>query len=87
MLDVELEEVLGIITRDPTTSIRRISARLGVSKTSVSRILKKEGLHPYHFRRSHNLIFGDSAARLVFCMWLLREHRKTGFFETNFMDG
>jgi len=78
MLDVELEEeVLDIITRDPTTSIRRISARLGVSKTSVWRILKKEGLHPYHFRRSHNLIFGDSPARLVFCTWLLREHRRT----------
>lgn len=28
-------------------------------------------------RRSHNLIFGDSAARLVFCTWLLREYRRT----------
>jgi len=77
MLDAELEEeVLDIITRDPTTSIRRISARLGIPNTSVWKILKKEGLHPYHFRQSHNLIFGDGGARSIFCMWLLREHRR-----------
>jgi len=46
MLDTELEEVLDIITRDPTTSIRHISTRLGVSNTLVWRILKKEDLHP-----------------------------------------
>jgi len=42
MIDVELEEdVLDIITRYLTTSIRRISARLGIPNTSVWKIYKK----------------------------------------------
>jgi hypothetical protein len=69
------EEVVNIISRDPTTINRRISAKLGIPRTSVWNILKKEGLHLYHYHRSHNLIFGDNVARSIFCMWFLREHR------------
>lgn len=77
ILDAELEEqILNIITRDPTTSIRQISIRLGIPKTAVWRVLKKEGLHPYHYRRSYNLVAGDNVARSIFCMWFLREQRR-----------
>lgn len=69
------EEILRLVTADPMLSVRRIAVRLGISKMRVWRVLKKEGLHPFHFRRAQNLRDEDSVPRLVFCTWILRQHR------------
>lgn len=69
------EEILRLVTADPTLSVRRIAIRLGISRMRVWRVLKKEGLHPYHYRRAQNLRDEDNVPRLVFCTWILRQHR------------
>lgn len=76
VLTPEIEdEVLDAVYRDPTASVRRIGNQLGLSKTKVWKILKREGLHPYHFTRVQELQENDPRARLAFCSWLLRNSR------------
>lgn len=69
------EEILEIIAENPGLSVRRIATRLGLSKMSVWRVLKKEGLHPYHFRRVQELNEPDFLRRLVFASWINRRVR------------
>lgn len=68
----EEEEVLDLITQDPQLSVRRIAIRLGLSKWTVWQILKRQGLHPFHFRRVQDLI--------EFSSWILREERSNPNF-------
>lgn len=74
------EEVLELITLDPQLSVRRIAIRLGLSKWTVWKILKREGLHPYHFRRVQDLTEPDFTRRSVFCSWILRKLRSNPNF-------
>jgi len=40
----EQENILDMVQRSPTTSTRRLSTRIGVSRTRVWRTLHKKGL-------------------------------------------
>ncbi|CAG9792705.1 unnamed protein product [Diatraea saccharalis] len=77
----EEEEILRLITEDPKLSVRRIAIRLGLSKWTVWRVFKREGLHPYHFKRVQEIIEPDYGGRAVFCSWILRMTRS----EPNFL--
>ena len=66
----EQENILEMAQRSPTTSTRRLSARLGVSQTRVWRTLHEDGLYPFHPQRVQNLHPGDIAMRIEFCHWL-----------------
>lgn len=77
IVDISIEEaVLSNLFSNPTTSIRRLAAHHGISKTSVWRILKKEGLHPYHYQRVQHLHGNaDFISRCVFSTWIQRQSR------------
>lgn len=62
--------VLACIEINPHLSTRQISAELGVSKTSVHRILKDNKLHPYHVVLHQALLDIDFDRRLDYCHWL-----------------
>lgn len=64
------EEVLRLIFEDPRLSTRRIAIRLNMRYWTVWKILKREGLHPYHFRRVQNITDPDYAARSAFSAWI-----------------
>ena len=64
------ENILDMVQRSPTTSTRRFSARIGVSRTRVWRTLHEDSLYPFHTQPVQNLHPGDSAMRLEFCHWL-----------------
>lgn len=56
MQDVGLEEVvLERVSEDPRISTRTLAREFGVSQTFVSKLLRKEGLHPFHFKRVQKL--------------------------------
>jgi len=63
----EQENILDMVQRSPTTSTRRLSARIGVSRTRVWRTFHEDGLYPFHPQPVQNLHPGDSAMRLEFC--------------------
>lgn len=76
----EEEEVLRLITEDPRLSVRLIANRLNLSRWTVWRILKREGLHPYHFRRVQDIVEPDYATRSVFASWISRRTRNDSNF-------
>ena len=63
----EQESILEMVQRSPTTSTRRLSTRLGVSRTRVRRTLHKDDLYSFHPQHVQNLHLWDSAMRLQFC--------------------
>jgi len=44
----EQKNILDMVQRSPTTSTRRLSARIGISRTRVWRTLREDGLYPFH---------------------------------------
>lgn len=71
----EVEDILQSVERSPSTSTRRIAARIGVPQTRVWRTLRVNGLHPYHLQRIQHLREGDEGRRLEFCRWLIANRR------------
>lgn len=70
------EEVLEVVRTEPSTSIRKIAQRTGVSRSIVQRMLRKEKLHPYRLQRVQALLPTDFPKRLEFCRAMLRMHRQ-----------
>jgi len=66
----EQENILNMVGRSPTTSTRRLSARIGISRTRVWRTLYEDSLYQFRPQPVQNLHPGDSAMRLEFCHWL-----------------
>lgn len=82
MQDVGLEEVvLERVSEDPRISTRTLAREFGVSQTFVSKLLRKEGLHPFHFKRVQKLDPRDPPQRLQFCQWI-RQHDRRDFLKT-----
>ena len=60
------------IRRAPRLSVRRLSAKTGLSRSRVHRILRKQlRLYPYKMQLKQSLHRGDRAKRLRFCRWIL----------------
>jgi len=74
------ERVLREIEWDPTTSIRRISARTQIAKTTVWKVLKNDNLKAYHFTPVQHLEEFDPQSRLQFCQMILRKHQEDRTF-------
>lgn len=62
--------VLALIEADPQLSTRQVSLQLGLSKTSIHRILKDNRLHPYHLSLHQALSDNDFEQRLNYCHWI-----------------
>lgn len=67
------EDVVEHIEENPRTSIRRTSLELGISRSSIHRILKKNSFHPYHDMPVQELRGPDVNTRVEFCRWFLQE--------------
>lgn len=67
----EITDVLAYISAHPHASVREISAASGLSKSTVSNVLRRNGLHPYHVHLHHALVDRDFQNRLDFCNWVL----------------
>lgn len=70
MRDPSFEEaVLEHFQENPRTSTRRAAAVFGVAHMKVWRVLRDDGQHPYHFRRTQELTPADFEPRREFCQW------------------
>lgn len=55
------------VKKKPTASIRRRSAEMGLSRSSLQRILHELGLRPYIPKLIHGLLEDDFSRRMEFC--------------------
>lgn len=67
------ERVLGLVERNPRTSIRAVASQLTISRNSVQRILNEENFHAYHLQRVQLLNPDDYPKRVRFAQWFLEE--------------
>jgi len=61
------ERILRAFEENPRNSIRGVARALNVSRHVVHRVLRQNGLHPYHFQRVQQLLAGDVEQRVYFC--------------------
>uniref|UniRef100_A0ABD2WA84 DUF4817 domain-containing protein n=1 Tax=Trichogramma kaykai TaxID=54128 RepID=A0ABD2WA84_9HYME len=67
------QRVIVYVRNDPETSIRRMMEALGLSYNFIQRVLRREQLHAFHYRRVQGLRAQDYPARLAFCQDMLRQ--------------
>lgn len=67
------EDLLERVEENPGVSTRQLSSDTGLSRWKVSKVLKDNKFHPYHFTLVQALEENDHEARVVFCRWLLNE--------------
>lgn len=67
------EPILQHVANNPSTSVRAVAARCGVSRSTVQRVLSDDEQHPYHFQRVHSLKPADYLPRVEFCKWFLQK--------------
>lgn len=61
------ENILMRIEQNQEISIRKLSARTGISSTIIYKVIHRNQLHPYHFTPVQHLKPRDLPARLAFC--------------------
>ncbi|KAJ3617780.1 hypothetical protein MTP99_006874 [Tenebrio molitor] len=64
---------------DGTRSIRTISREMGLSKSSVQRVLADNRRHPYHYTRVQHLLPEDYPIRRDFYLWLINQNDASHF--------
>ena len=74
------ERVVRLVTNDPSLSTRRIAAIVGMSQTRVWRILRRDGLHPFHLTPVQELVAADYQKRMDFCAWLIENSDRDRLF-------
>ena len=75
------------VTRTPTLSVRKLSRRTGVPRSTVQLILRKWlGLYPYKVQVVHKQKRGNKAKRMRLCSWLLPRLSESRFPRFFFMS-
>ncbi|GFV38191.1 uncharacterized protein TNCV_710141 [Trichonephila clavipes] len=74
------EIVLDMVETTPSLSTRGIANEIGISYSSVWRILDDSALHPFHYQRIQSLKECDFAPRQAFSQWYLQQRITNLFF-------
>ncbi|GFU44292.1 uncharacterized protein TNCV_3041331 [Trichonephila clavipes] len=74
------EIVLDMVKTTPSLSTRGIANEIGISYSSVWRILDDSALHPFHYQRVQSLKECDFAPRQAFSQWYLQQRIANPFF-------
>ncbi|GFW37296.1 uncharacterized protein TNCV_2632791 [Trichonephila clavipes] len=74
------EIVLDMVETTPSLSTRGIANEIGISYSSVWRILDDSALHPFHYQRVQSLKECDFAPRQAFSQWYLQQRIANSFF-------
>lgn len=65
---------------DPSTSVRGISLRTGIPKSTVHSVLQRHGYYPFHIQRVQTLMDRDYEQRMIFCRRMLQMHQEDPLF-------
>jgi hypothetical protein len=75
----ETGQMQPVFEEDGTRSIRTVSREMGLSKSSVQRVLDDNRRHPYHYTRVQHLLPEDYPIRRDFYLWLLNQNDASHF--------
>lgn len=64
------ERVLAVVENNPKISTRRVAVQLGISHWTAWKVLKDEGMHPFHTLQVQELKEEDKPRRVDFCRFL-----------------
>lgn len=70
------EQIEDIFENAPSRSVREVSRETGVSKTTVHKVIRDTGKHPYHYRKVQQLLPNDYQRRVNFCGGFLAQVRR-----------
>ena len=81
-----ISKVKLAIFRNPRLSVRQLSVRTGVRRSTVHKILQQQlQLHPYKLQHVQHLKRGDKAKRRQFCNWAVSKFKAAAFRKNLFM--
>lgn len=72
--------VLLAVEENPHTSVREISRAIGVPKSTINDVLRRNSYHPYHLELHQELHEADFAQRVDFCNTILASITLDGNF-------
>lgn len=81
--DETKETVIAKFYGSPNKSVRRTSMELGVSKSTIHRILVHEKFHPYKLQILHHLNEDDPDRRIQMCEWFSQQLEENIDFTKN----
>ncbi|KAJ8911402.1 hypothetical protein NQ315_013539 [Exocentrus adspersus] len=76
----EPAEFIRKVTENPSTSQKAIGDAVGVSETTIQRILKENRFHAYHIQFHQELLEADFDLRIDFCNWAQGKIRENFYF-------
>ncbi|GFV12737.1 DUF4817 domain-containing protein [Trichonephila clavipes] len=79
-IELNDEIVLDMVETTPSLSTKGIANEIGISYSSVWRILDDSALHPFHYPRVQLLKEWDFAPRQAFSQWYLQQRIANPFF-------
>jgi len=68
-LDVRVLVILAAVHLNPHNSSYQMEKQTGMPRTTILRILRKHGYHPYHITLMQAITPNDMRLRLQFCRW------------------
>lgn len=78
-------DVLANVRIQPRLSIRKRAQEAGMSITSMQRILRRNKMFPYKFRRVQELHGDDFQRRMEFCNWFIEQEELNPAFATTIL--
>lgn len=66
------ENIIELLENNPCRSSRSIANELNISQSSVSRLIRQEQFHPYHYTKVQALLDADFPRRLNFAQWYVQ---------------
>lgn len=79
------DRVLEEFANRPRTSTRLVASELNTTQSSVWRVMKELGQHPFHIQKVQSLQPEDYAPRLEFAEWYLDRQRRSPAFASNIL--
>lgn len=80
-----IDIILQYFNQNPSTSIRRCSAELGISRKVIWKTLAANKRHSYHCQPVQHLLPADMSHRRAFCDWFLSRTNKDPQFLQNIL--
>lgn len=74
------EAALAAVEENPGTSTRRVSGQLGAAHSTIWKIWRAHGLHPFHKQKVQGLNPEDYQPRSNFCEWYLQRCQQEEVF-------